>query len=217
MIRDTAVDLLMGRLGKRVSTTTQQDIINEMVYVQENILEGDPTIPWFLLTEKATASTTPDEERLALPSDFLQEWEEGALYIIDSAGETKPVIKDDWDSVKHKVTGSGRPTHYSLAGDYFLLRKVPDAVYSIHMRYYARQTSLAGSYGSSDPGNVENNWLKWAGDWFIAEVGIIISRQYLQSKEMLELFVAQRATAKKRIVDKDTIMKETNVQRFMEG
>jgi hypothetical protein len=218
MIRDSAVDLLMGRLGKRQNAFTQQDIINEMVYVQDTLLEGDATPFWFLLTEAAETTTIPDEERITLPTDFLQEWEEGALYIVVD-GEDCAMVKDDWDTIKNRVTGSGQPEYYALAGDYFLVRKIPDAVYTVKMRYYGRQASLAGTYGSAvdTDGNIENNWLKWASDLLIAETGIVIANQYLQSEKMLQLFAAQATVARKRLIAKDTIMRETNIQRFMEG
>lgn len=217
MIRDTAVDLLMGRLGKRVHTPTQQDIINEMVFVQETILEGDPTMFWFLLTESATTTTTVDEERVPLPTDFLMEWEEGAVYITTDAGDIVEMRKDDWDRIKDRITGSGQPEYYAIGGDYFFLRKIPDKEYTITMRYYAQQASLAGTYGETGGGNIENNWLKWAADWLMAETGVIISKQYLQSDTMVELFAAQATRAKARLVAKDTAIKETNIQRFMEG
>jgi hypothetical protein len=107
------------------------------------------------------------------------------------------------------------PEYYDISGDYFLLRKTPNDAYTITMRYYARAASLSGVYG--DANNVENKWLKHAADLFIAEVGVIISNQYLQSKTMVELFLRQAGTAKDRLIRKDTIMKEVNKQRFMEG
>lgn len=219
MIRDEAVDLLMGRLGNRTHAPTQQNIIDEMVFVQETILEGDATLLWFLLTESATTQTVADEERVNVPVDFLMEWEEGALYITTDAGDVVNLVKDDWDRIKERITGSGQPEYYAIGGEYFLLRKVPDKAYTLQMRYYAKQTSLAGTYGEAagSGGNVENRWLKYAADWLIAETGLIIANQYLQSEKMAQLFVAQQQKAKARLIAKDTAMKETNVQRFMEG
>lgn len=216
MIRDAAVDLLMGRLARRNSTVTQQDIINEMVFVQENTLEGDPTPLWFLLTESAETTTLADDERLPVPSDFIQEWEEGALYVAEtSGGDVTSMVKDDWDTIKEKSTGTGKPKYYDVSGDYFLLRPVPNDAYYMTMRYYARAADLSGTYGDSN--NIENKWLEYASDLFIAEVGIIIAVQYLQSATMGALFGQQAAVAKDRLVRKDTIMKEVNKQRFMEG
>lgn len=215
MLRDAAVDLLMGRLGKRTSAITQQDIINEMVFAQGTILEGNPTLYWFLLSEDSYASTTADDERLALPDDFLQEWEYGALYYIDDDGNQAEFVRDDYDVIKKRVIGTGRPEYYDIAGDYFFLRKIPDDAYTIWMRYYQKQADISGTYG--DGNNIENGWLKWASDLLIAETGIIIAQQYLQSDTMVKLFIGQKQVAEKRLIDKNTAMQETNKQRFMEG
>ena len=112
MIRDTAVDLLMKRLGNRRGTDFQNTIITEMVSVQEDVLEQDPTLPWFLVSEVSNATTTVDDERVALPGDFLQEFEDGALYVLDESGEELEVFRDDWDRIKDQVKGKGRPRYY---------------------------------------------------------------------------------------------------------
>ena len=215
MIRDSAVDLLMGRLGNRSNATLQQAVIDEMVFVQENVLEGALELPWFCLSEKSYAVTTPSEERLALPSDFLAEWEEGDIFLLESDGSQTPLIRADWDVIKiqDSLKGSGKPTHYDIGGDYYLFRKIPDDTYTIQQRYYQRQTSLAGSYG--DAANVENNWLKWASDWLLAETGIRVAKYRLQSEKMANLFVNDVVAARERIRLKNIAMIESNKIRSM--
>ena len=216
MLRDAAVDLLLQRLGQRTGQTSLRDkIIAELAFVQEVTLEGAPELPWFLLTESATTTTTIGEERVQLPGDFLQEWDDSALVRIQDDGSEKVLIRDDWDVVKYSVTGSGPPTHYDLVGDYYLLRPVPDKSYTLKMRYYARALPLSGTYG--DANNIENLWLKWASDWLIAETGALIAEQYLQSPGMAARFKEDALRARARVMAKSTIMAETNKQRFMEG
>ena len=213
MLRDAAVDILMNRLGQRTNTSLRDQIIAEMVMVQETVLEGNPTPLWFMLTEKSDAQTEAGDERVKLPPDFVQEWEEGGLYYLDNDGEEQDFVRGDWDVIKKKITGSGRPEYYDLAGEYILLRKIPDDIYTIKMRYYGAQDDLSGSYG--DANNIENNWLKYASDWFLAEVGIIIANQYLQSEKMVQMFIKQATEAKDRLIRKDTAMKESNKIREM--
>lgn len=216
MTRDQIVDLLMGRLGKRTSSITQQDIINEMPFVQEMTLEGHPEPPWFLLTTRQNLATVASTETVALPSDFLQEWEDGALYIVNDDGSETALTREDYDIIKyHKGETEGKPSYYDIVGESIVLRQIPDAVYTLKFRYYARGASLAGVYG--DGNNIENIWLKYAADWFLAEVGMVIANQYLQSDKMLQMFAAQAIQAKKRVDAKNTIMEESNKQRFMEG
>lgn len=222
MLRDAAVDLLMARLGKRRDTTLKDSIIGEMVFVQETLLEGNATLLWFLLSSTTTVVTVADDESITLPSDFLQEWESGGLYIQNTDGTEKELIRDDWDIIKSEanvvgsnLSGTAKPTHYDLAGDSILLRAIPDAVYSIKFRFYARQTSLTGVYG--DAANIENNWLKHASDWLIAETGVIIAGQYLQSSKMVGVFQTQAQTALDRLIKKNTAFEESNKTRRMDA
>lgn len=217
MIRDKAVDLLMGRLGQRTSTVLQQAIIDEMVFAQEVVLEGRSELPWFLLSESATEGTIPNEERVPIPADFLIEWEEGGLYLQESDGTETLMEREDWDVLKAepRLEGTGKPTFYDLAGDYYLLRKIPDAVYTLKMRYYQKDASLTGAYG--DTSNIENVWLAQASDWLIAETGVIIASQRLQSEKMANMFMKQSDLARKRVMNKHTARIESNKNRIMDA
>ena len=215
MIRDTAVDLLMKRLGNRKDAALRDTIISEMVYVQEDMLEQDPTLPWFLVSELADATTTVDDDRVVLPGDFLQEFEDGALYVLDDSGTELELFREDWDYLKQKVTGSGRPRYYDLVGDYIMLRKVPDEQYTLKMRYYKKAASLAGTYG--DSANIENKWLEYASALLIAETGVVVAAQHLQSDKMAQLFMKQADLARNQLLRKNTAMAESNKSRLMEG
>lgn len=217
MLRDAAVDLIMKRLGGRSDTDLRDDIIREMVYVQENILEGGPFYPFFLVTEISTAVATISDERLQLPPDFLHEWEDGALYyfdVLDTSNPWKPLIRDDWDAIKaeHTTATDALPTHYDIAGDYFLLTPTPDEAYTFKFRYYGADAALTGPYGTN---NIENLWLDKASDWLIGEVGAIIATQYLLSDKMHTMFVAQATRGRKRIQDLSVSMEESNKSRSM--
>ena len=213
MLRDAAVDLIMSRLGKRSDSALRVDVISEMTFVQDVLLEGGIFLPWFLLSESATTTTTADDERVQLPSAFLGEWEEGALYRVPDTGNDIQLIKDDYEALKGRYTGTGAPTHYDLAGDYFYLKPTQDAAYTIKMRYYQRATSLAGTYG--DATNIENLWLKWASDVFIGEVGVIIAGQVLQMPKAVLQFTKQAQSGWARLRIKDTSVRETNKERSM--
>jgi hypothetical protein len=191
-----------------------------MVFVQENILEGGPFYPWFLISEETYVDTVAGEERLAVPYDFLHEWEESVLYRFDTTatGTANPWIalkRDDWDVIRQAYTtvNGGVPKYYDISNQYFMLADTPDDAYSMRMRYFEQQPSLAGTYG--DAANIENNWLKHASDWFIGEVGLIIASQYLQSDTMEKLFSVQLQRGRKRVYDKDISMSESNKMRTM--
>jgi len=217
MTRDEAVDTLMRRLGNWPNTDLRDTIIAEMVVTIQDTLEQEPMfLPWFLLSEVYTGTTTAGEERLELPPRFLQEYEDGALYIVNTDGSKSPLVRDDLDVITSRYSGSGKPTHYDILGDYFILRKIPDDEYSIKIRFYQGDDStLDGTYGDSN--NVENVWLKWAANLVIAETGVVIASQYLQSERMAQMFMIQAEKAKNRLIAKDTLMQESNKQRYMEG
>lgn len=217
MLRDSAVDLLMNRLGQRTGDTLKNQIITEMVFVQENILEGNATQFWFTLKDSSGLVTVADTETVALPSDFMQEWEEGALYITDTNADKTEVKKADWDTIAihENLLGTGLPEFYSLDITNISFRKVPDAVYTLSIKYHGSQADLSGVYG--DAANVENAWLKYASDWVIAETGIIIAEQYLQSTKMAGRFQAQAQIALDRLIKKNTAWEEANKTRGMDA
>jgi len=217
MLRDAAVDILMNRLGLRKQTTLSDSIIGEMVFVQENTMEGNATQMWFTASTVQTLNTVADDETIALPSDFIAELEDGNLYVQNDDGSETEVIRADWDLLKSEpdLTGTGKPTFYDLVGDYFRFKLTPDAVYNIELIYHQRQTSLAGIYG--DAANIENNWLKHASDWLIAETGVIIAGQYLQSEKMVGQFQGQSQLALDRLIKKNTAFAETNKTRNMDA
>jgi len=215
MLRDAAVDLLMLRLGNRTDTAMRDKIIAEMAQVITTKLEGEFPLPWFLLTRDATLVTVADTETVAVPTNFLGEWEDGGLARIDANGKEVKLVRDDYATIRDRKDGSGTPDYYDLVGDNYYLRDIPDAVISLVVWYFATAVSIAGTYG--DAANVENGWLKHASDLVLAETGLVIAGQYLQSKEMVAGFAAQAAAARARLDTKITEREESNKQRHMEG
>ena len=62
-----------------------------------------------------------NEERVGLPSNFLREYEEDALWLFDSTAtdasdEWKELIKDDLSVLRNAHPGTGDPVRYSLTG-----------------------------------------------------------------------------------------------------
>lgn len=160
MTRNEAVGWVQFHLGRRTDLSTECQ--NALKAAQEE-LERQEFLPWFLRTEITAASTTIDEERIAVPTDFIREYEEGGLYRLSTDDEFVPLEKDTLSILRAQFSGrsSGAPTFYALDNDYFRLFATPDAVYSIKMIYYAHDAVLAT--------NVENHWLKNAPWMMISE------------------------------------------------
>lgn len=203
-----AVTLLKGRLSNFQSTAADAVIKSEM-NAKQFALEQSDFKPWFLFTEKATAQNTALEERLPVPDDFIEEWEEGALYWKKTSESVyTPLGKDDYDYlIKTYTAASGTPKGYELAGDYFLIVPVPLEIYDWRMRYYAHQAT------NIDDGD-ENKWLKHAGEWLIAETGLVIANNYLNNDRAAKGFDVMRREAKARIEKLDTSRREANRERI---
>lgn len=185
MDRDTAVARIHETLGFRSDKTTE--IIAKLQDVQD-LFEGAPELPWFLITEVESASTVSGEERVALPVDFLREWEDDALYYFNStatadADKWVELEKGDLSVLRKKYPGSGAPVAYSLDGDYFRIFPTPDDVYTLKQIYYKKDALLTS--------NIENDWLKHGARLLIGEAGMAIAAA-LRDAEALAEFTRQR-------------------------
>jgi len=165
--RDTIVSDIQIELGWLDIKATE--IENALKRAQEKYETGSlPELPWFLISEIVTSETTADEERLAVPSDFLREHDDGTLWRFDSSADEEDqwinLPKSDYDElVKTYGSSTDKPLYYALIGDYFRLKPTPDAVYPIKMLYYAKDTVLNS--------NIENDWLKYAPEVLQGEAG----------------------------------------------
>lgn len=190
MTRDEAVTLLLARCERREDDTYLQGILpTEMKLVQETVLERKPSLPWFLLSEEATANTLANEDRLEVPDDFLLQDDDQHLYVRPT-GEThwKRLDKRSFVFLQEKFKNTtGVPQGYALSGVYFRFRPIPDTVYPVKFSYYARDTWPAGTE--------TNRWLTEAADVLIAETGKVIAGQYLHNAQLADRFAgdAERA------------------------
>jgi hypothetical protein len=158
MLRDTAIAAIQRRLGFRAASWKSADIIAELQLAQTELEDeflGSP--PWFLLIEHASLATVALDELVALPSDFLAEYEQGgALYLYDStaAEPWQPLTKGFEEALRAEQNGtSGRPKKYALSKAHCRLFPAPDAVYTLSFSYYGRDAVLST--------NIENQWLKF--------------------------------------------------------
>lgn len=208
MDRDTAVSRLQRRLGFR--TDLEAAIIDELQQAQiEHEEEFLASPPWFLLEEISSASTVAGEERLPVPENFLQECEQGTLWVYDSS-EDDPWIelpKGFYENLKAYYTTQERPKRYSLVGPYFRLHPTPDKVYTIRLLYYKRDATLTS--------NIENQWLKYAPGVLMYSAGIAIAAamrhgslpwfqdQYSRARAALHTTSISRGVSNVRLVRSD--------------
>lgn len=154
MTTDEMITHLQSLLGK-IGTVLDTQILQELKLAQI-FLESRGELPWFLLKEKY-ASTVADEARLAIPTDFLLEAEESALWYVTSEGAFKVIKKGEQDTLRAYWNNDGTsdddtkgPRAYALVNGYFFLYPTPGEVYTVRMYYYASDTVLA----TGDSGNL---------------------------------------------------------------
>jgi len=207
MLRDAAVAIIKGRLGRPNDTTIDTLIINEMQLAQTQA-ERDKILPWFLITEISDASTTVNEQRLLVPTNFLREFGEGALWRFNASSDPTWVdlSKEEFDVLRQRYgTEVGDPVRYALVGKYFRLFPTPDQVYTMKMLYYAQDVVLST--------NIENEWLKEAPGLLISRTGGVIAT-YLNHPSLIA-FKADLLTAQNELVVQETARDEANRSRAM--
>lgn len=202
---------LLRRCGRRSSADPlADDVLTEMDMAQRR-LERDSFKPWFLLSEMRTAVTIPNEERLAVPEDFLEEVEEGSLWRYDPAAipALSELKKTDYDLLVAQYPIPGLPLKYSLTDNYFRLRPVPDAIYQIQCQFYISHALPSTLFGGP------NAWTAFAPDWLISETGRVIASTYIRDQELAAIFASEAQMARARCY-KETIQRtEANYNRQM--
>lgn len=213
MTGEKVLDLLMKRLGNRTDSDLREACLLEMQMIQETKLEQGPVKPWFIISEETETETTPDERRVEVPDDFIQELEEeGEVIIVDSTGVDHELEKKTWkeNANWHGLQSSSElPENYSLVGNYFMLFPIPTLQLKIKFRYYAKQTPVSDT-------NTETPWTKFAADLLIAETGLMVAGRHVEvTPERVAGFEKDIMTAWDRINRENTARAEANMNRRM--
>ena len=85
----------------------------------------------------AVSSTTINEDKITLPTDFLE------LLSVSNTSENN-VLLDTMNEDQRAAfsSSSGAPTHYQEYGNWLELRPIPDSAYSLELRYRKLRSDL---------------------------------------------------------------------------
>lgn len=212
MLRDEAVARIQQKLGFRSDRSAE--IVTALQDAQIRA-ELAAFLPWFLITEIASATTTSGEERCPVPDDFIREYEDEALWYFNS-GASDP--EDQWTELgkenldflrtEGSFGGSGPPQAYSLDGLNFRIFPTPDAAYPLRLVYYARDTVLST--------NIENNWLKYYPFWLIGDAGMDIA-QDLRDRDAINWFTEKKDEARAQAIIDTTARAMANRRMVVGG
>jgi len=139
---------------------------------------------------RVTANTIADTEYYTLPDNFT------AMRNIQLNTDPKTPLEyltpEQMDRVRGGST-TGKPKAYSIIGNTFQLRPIPDSVYEIEMLYYKYFTGLSDS-------NTTNDMLTYHPDAYLYAV-LLEAEPYLQNDKRVQLWVGAYELAKKGIID----------------
>lgn len=172
MTRDEAVSEVQKVLGYRTDKVPE---IQSLLLFQQQELENQADLPWFLREEILTLVSTPLIERMATPPGFIKEWQDDGLYIQRTDTTSNRIV---WDKLAKdtpsflrttlQVDGTpGVPKGYNRDFNGYILFPTPDAIYTFRQIYYKADTTLTA--------NIENKWLKFLPYLLIGRAGLRVA------------------------------------------
>lgn len=196
LTRTQIISTVLGRLGRREGDTYLVAQAKTELGLIQSRLEGGAFLPWFLLTAESTLTLTANNRELALPANFLREWDDYPIHRYEATGSPvyRKLEKEDFDVLIEEFDGvaSGDPVAYALTGTTLNFFTTPNSAYSCRWRYYAKDTALSDSVDT-------NLWTTNADDLLVAELGVVMAGQYARRVDLAQVFATQKAEAVKRL------------------
>tara|TARA_Y100000004_G_scaffold40847_1_gene44273 strand:- start:842 stop:1468 length:627 start_codon:yes stop_codon:yes gene_type:complete len=138
---------------------------------------------------RVTANTIADTEYYSLPDNFV------AMRNIQLNTDPKTALEymtpEQMDRVRGGST-TGKPKAYSIMGNSFQLRPIPDGVYEIEMLYYKYFTALSDS-------NTTNDMLTYHPDLYLYGA-LVEAEPYLQNDKRIQVWAGYYDRAKQDLI-----------------
>ena len=138
---------------------------------------------------RVTANTIADTEYYSLPNNFV------AMRNIQLNTDPKTALEymtpEQMDRVRGGST-TGKPKAYSIMGNSFQLRPIPDGVYEIEMLYYKYFTALSDS-------NTTNDMLTYHPDLYLYGA-LVEAEPYLQNDKRIQVWAGYYDRAKQDLI-----------------
>ena len=164
------------------------DIIPDFIALTESRHRRDFKIR--RMETRVTASTIADTEYYSLPDNYV------AMRNIQLNTDPKTSLEYLTPEIMDRVKGgssTGKPKAYSIIGNNFQLRPIPDSVYEIEMLYYKYFTPLSDS-------NTTNDMLTYHPDLYLYG-SLVEAEPYLQNDKRLQTWASLYDRAKKDLID----------------
>lgn len=122
-----------ARLGNRTDLSSRSLLFLNDAYYE---LTMAPRFSFYELDLAASTTTIADTSSYSLPDDF---W-----FVLDltDATNSRKLHRGHWQEFDRSTSTSGQPTRYARFGATFQLDPIPDAVYTLTLRYRKRPAEL---------------------------------------------------------------------------
>lgn len=220
MLCSEAVSRINAQLGYR--SDKADEILADLQDSQQTLERGIPSplskmgtfLPWFLMSERASATTTINEERLLLPTDLVGELQDFRLFLFDASAELvedqwQPLEKSDEGFLRAKFPGTGAPKAFCYSGSYWRLFPTPDDEYTMKVIYGATDTQLTLAP------DITNKWLTTCPWVLIASAGMQMAAKLRDAGAMT--FFQNRLAIEIPILYNDTVARTENNARAVMG
>lgn len=208
MTRDEVLQIIQYRLGDHSEMPARA--LAEMPLLQSTVLEGNSWLPWFLEVDSVGLETVALTREVVLPTDFLQEMEEGGFLAATVGAALVPLVKKDYVVGLRMYPETGQPKVYAMGVENLSLFPIPDVVYPLTFKYYGRAAPMVAVAG-------ETPWLKYASDLVIALLCEQLAGKHLQNMQLAQGFKADAAEAWQRLYHTHLVRSEINQSRALGG
>ena len=199
----TLQTIIKGRLRNSKSPIVDGLILSELQVLQDN-LEADIWLPWFL-QDSTILTTSIGDHAVSFPTGFIREISDGGIWLLRDGKRVKQILKNDFDYLTTRYeTTEGEPEAYAIMGGTFQIFPMPDAVYSLELFFFGKDTVIDGTVVTS------NEWTTRASDLIIGEIGAIIAGQYTADDKAAQYFGGQATRGRARLVNAQIAWEEAN-------
>lgn len=216
--RDEIISVVLNRAGNRGNDAVLTGFAKTELNLIIAELEGDPWLPWFLVSLEYAAAITANDPVVSMSVSAIREYEDDAVWYYNS-NDTEPTRKRlekmDLDDLQqlYPMSLRGRPVAYALVGTQIVLGPTPDAdaaTGTILWRTYNRAVTLSDS-------QLTNLWTENASFLLVNRLGSIMARQYIRDEKLALGFEEGATRALKALKDAQVAREQANRTAQMGG
>ena len=211
MLNSEVLDNMMNRLGNRALPKLRSACLRELnIKIEEQ--ERSEFLPWFLEGDY-TGVTVANQEYSLLPSDFLTEWEDGAVWLQTTAGAWVKLLKQTLQAIREETINvtATQPVAYAIHNDRFYFGPKPDKAYAIKFPYVKKSTAMV-----DDSSAVTNGWVLHGYNFIVNAALAVVAKDHVQNIPQSAGFNGEASSARESLYKYDESRKHINADYMIE-